>query len=212
MQLCMRIMRWRRGQSSCNFTAAPAAGKSSAAAPSHTCSRAPSCASLHAVVTDQTGFYPTGGGQPGDSGCLLRADGTSVKFAARAAPAALPRLGAPEHALAEAAQRLRQWQQRLQGRGLRLEKLTVTPRLSWSAVVRAGGADAGGAVQLLFGREQVERRLARFIGGYENGLRAVFLAFAPTGLGQEKKCCWTVWGIRFCRLAICCARGWRMAH
>ncbi|MDD9852315.1 MAG: alanyl-tRNA editing protein [Gammaproteobacteria bacterium] len=33
----------------------------------------------HAVVTDQTVFYPTGGGQPGDSGCLLRADGTSVK-------------------------------------------------------------------------------------------------------------------------------------
>jgi len=124
--------------------------------------------SLHLRVAEHRPLARWGGGG------IVNADGTLVKFAARAAPAALPLLGAPEHALAEAAQRLRQWQQRLQGRGLRLEKLTVTPRLSWSAVVRAGGADAGGAVQLLFGREQVERRLARFIGGYENGLRAVF--------------------------------------
>lgn len=34
-----------------------------------------------AVVTDQTVFYPTGGGQPGDSGQLLCADGKPVKVA-----------------------------------------------------------------------------------------------------------------------------------
>ncbi len=33
----------------------------------------------NAIVTDQTVFYPTGGGQPGDSGQLLRADGAAVK-------------------------------------------------------------------------------------------------------------------------------------
>ncbi|NQW12238.1 MAG: alanyl-tRNA editing protein [Alphaproteobacteria bacterium] len=30
------------------------------------------------VVLDRTVFYPTGGGQPGDSGVLIRADGTKV--------------------------------------------------------------------------------------------------------------------------------------
>jgi len=33
----------------------------------------------NAIVTDQTVFYPTGGGQPGDSGQLLRADGAAVE-------------------------------------------------------------------------------------------------------------------------------------
>ncbi len=31
-----------------------------------------------AVVTDRTVFYPTGGGQPGDRGVLLRADGSEI--------------------------------------------------------------------------------------------------------------------------------------
>lgn len=107
-----------------------------------------------------------------DGGGIVNADGTLVKFAPGAAPATLPLLGAPEHALAKAAQTLHAWRQRLRGHGLRLEQLTVTPRLSWSAVVRARGE--GGAVQLLFGREQMERRLGRFVAGYENCLRAVF--------------------------------------
>jgi len=33
----------------------------------------------NAIVTDQTVFYPTGGGQPGDSGQLLRAGGAAVE-------------------------------------------------------------------------------------------------------------------------------------
>lgn len=33
------------------------------------------------LVTDQTVFYPTGGGQPGDSGVLTLADGTEIKIA-----------------------------------------------------------------------------------------------------------------------------------
>jgi len=32
----------------------------------------------HGVVLDRTIFYPTGGGQPGDTGALIRADGTRV--------------------------------------------------------------------------------------------------------------------------------------
>lgn len=123
--------------------------------------------SLHLRVAEHRPLARWGGGG------IVNADGTVVKFAAAAAPAALPLLSAPQHALNDAVHRLRQWRQRLQGHGLRLEQLTVTPRRSWSAVVRAGGADRGGAVQLLFGREQVERRLARFVDAYEHGLRAV---------------------------------------
>lgn len=122
--------------------------------------------SLHLRVAEHRPLARWGGGG------IVNADGTLVKFAPGAAPAALPLLSAPEHALAAAAQALHAWQQRLRGHGLRLEQLTVTPRLSWSAVVRAAGE--GGAVQLLFGREQVERRLGRFVDGYENCLRAVF--------------------------------------
>jgi len=124
--------------------------------------------SLHLRVAEHRPLARWGGGG------IVNADGTLVKFAAGAAPAALPLLSAPQHALTEAAQRLRRWRRRLQGHGLHLEQLTVTPRLSWSAAVRAGGEGEGGAVQLLFGRGQVERRLARFVDGYENGLRAVF--------------------------------------
>lgn len=35
-------------------------------------------ASAAGVVLDRTVFYPTGGGQPGDAGCLLRADGSKL--------------------------------------------------------------------------------------------------------------------------------------
>ncbi|MFY8154656.1 MAG: alanine--tRNA ligase-related protein, partial [Hyphomicrobiales bacterium] len=31
-----------------------------------------------AIILDRTVFYANGGGQPGDSGVLIRADGTSV--------------------------------------------------------------------------------------------------------------------------------------
>ena len=33
------------------------------------------------IVLDRTVFYPTGGGQPGDSGTLRRADGTAIRIA-----------------------------------------------------------------------------------------------------------------------------------
>jgi misacylated tRNA(Ala) deacylase len=35
----------------------------------------------HGIVLDRTSFYPTGGGQPGDTGTLRRADGTMVPIA-----------------------------------------------------------------------------------------------------------------------------------
>jgi len=34
------------------------------------------------IVLDRTVFYPTGGGQPGDAGALVRADGSSIAIAA----------------------------------------------------------------------------------------------------------------------------------
>ena len=33
------------------------------------------------IELDRTVFYPTGGGQPGDTGLLRRADGTTVRIA-----------------------------------------------------------------------------------------------------------------------------------
>ncbi|MBL8672241.1 MAG: alanyl-tRNA editing protein, partial [Alphaproteobacteria bacterium] len=33
-----------------------------------------------AILLDRTVFYPTGGGQPGDTGTLTLADGTAIKI------------------------------------------------------------------------------------------------------------------------------------
>jgi misacylated tRNA(Ala) deacylase len=54
------------------------------------------------IALDRTVFYPTGGGQPGDSGALVRADGTRVRIAGAVkgeGPDAVLHLPAPGEAL-----------------------------------------------------------------------------------------------------------------
>ena len=70
------------------------------------------------IELDRTVFYPTGGGQPGDSGWLRRADGTEVRLAGAVkgegadAVRHLPEAGAPVLAPGEEVEAVLDWERR----------------------------------------------------------------------------------------------------
>lgn len=113
-------------------------------------------------------------------GAILNQAGDVVHVKADDLPAEFPRLEGPEGTGAQVLEHYKSLGRILAAAGLKLERITLTPRRTWQLVVTngdgqgrtsvAGGRMPGATITIVLDREQPERKLERFARVYAQSL------------------------------------------